>query len=374
VRVVSWVVNAIESLAGEIGPRPACSTQELRAARWCASRLESYGYEVDVEQFRSRRGGQIYYAAYFSMALVAALLIVPAPLVAVVVGATALVLYARDADGRPVIGPRGGLSCNVFARPPYSGRPRLIVVAHVDSARSSLSFNPRRIRYLRASVAGLNVVLIAIVLLGGVAWIAQEDGPGWLWIAAAVAAAFLVWAIFVQVHSLVAMPAVSGANDNASGVEVLLRLASEKPHGVWFLVTGSAEAGMIGIQNWIKRHPAEAAGARWLNLEGLGAGRVVAATEEGIVWPYRSDRAMVAAAQAAGARAVPFRNSCTDATALLARGRPALSLLAIDKRGLIPHRHWVSDAPERVRPEVLERATEIARAVVRVAVAQDAAG
>ena len=362
-------MDVVRALSEEIGPRPACSREEARAAGWCSARLGEMGYEVTVESFASRADCKPWHAVFFSIALAGAVLVVVLPLAAVVLGCAAAVLYARDADGRPLIKPRAGESRNVVARSPGSAEPDVVVVAHVDSARSSLLFHPRFVPGIRIAAVILHGALFLVPLLGAAAWIAEAEGgpPRYFGLASGAVAAVLAFATALHVHAYLRMPAVPGANDNASGVEVLMRLASERPEGVWFVVTGSEDAGMIGIQAFLDTHAHEVGGARFVNLDSVGAGRLIAAEEEGMVSARRADPVMLRAAEDAGAEAVDFRALPTDATVLLARKYKALSLLAVDDRGVPPNWHRPGDVAENVDPGAVDRAAEVARSVVAAA-------
>lgn len=362
-------MEAVRALAEEIGPRPPGSKEEERAARWCAARLSEYGYAVDVESFPSRRAYQGWYALYFLIAAAGAMLVVPAPVAAMILGSAAVVLYARDADGRPLLRPRAVESRNVVARRP--GAPKLVVTAHLDSARASLSFHPRVAASLRSFVVGLHTALLFVPVLAAIAWVAQVDSglPGALWIASGAPAAYLLLAAALQVHTLLRMPLVPGANDNASGVEVMMRLARSGPDGVWFVATGSEESGMLGIQAFLDGHAHEVGTARFLNIDSVGAGEIVAAWEEGSVRAHEADPAMLAVAEAAGAAAASYRVLPTDATVVLTRRLKGLSLLAVDDRGVVPNRHWTTDITGAVDGVALDRAEAIARAVMTSVVA-----
>lgn len=368
-------MEVVRALAAEIGPRPPGSRAEARAARWCAAHLEELGYEAEIETFSSRASYQPYYATYLGLAALAAVLIVPAPPAALLLGLTALVAYGRDAEGRPLVAPRGAQSCNVVAR--RAGEiapPELIVLAHLDSARAALNFHPRMVGALRASVVALQGVLVAVVFMAGLAFVAGERAPrAGLWAGAALAAAYLVWAIALLLHAEWRMPHVPGANDNASGVEVVLRLARLiDHHRVWFVLTGSEESGMVGVQAFYARHGSELAGARFLNIDSVGAGEVVAADEEGIFVPRRADQEMVAGAERAGARVGTWRLLPTDGSALLSRRMRGLTLVALDERGLIAHWHWPTDTAERVDPATLDTATAAALGACRAVLGEGA--
>ena len=364
-------MEAIRALADEIGPRPACSPAERRAAEWCAARLSELGLEVTTEEFHSRTSLALWHAAYFAGSLVAALLIIPLPLVGALIGAASLVLYARDADGRLMIRPKGPLSNNVIAKGRGGRDPEVVVVAHVDTPRSAPSFHPRMAGSLKTSVTLLHGVLILVPLLGGAAWIAEagRELPLSLWIVTGALAAYLGVAIANLLIGHSREAEVAGANDNASGVEVLLRLARMDWGGkVWFVVTGSQEVGMLGVQDLYDRHTAEVAGARFLNIDSVGAGSLLAVSEEGVMRERRSNRYMLDIAEEVGAEGRPFRGFPTDGTALLARRAQALTLLAVGDDEVPPNWHWTTDVPANVDPGALDRATAVARHVVEGAV------
>jgi hypothetical protein len=327
------------------------------------------GYEVDVEEFSARRDSRPWFAAYFSLALAGALLIVPLPLAGALLGAAALVLYARDAEGRPIIRPRGGVSMNVVAHSLASSEPRAVVIAHLDSGRSSLRFHPRVAAFARSSTVALNIALVAIPFVASVAWIAEVDRelPAGLWFLSGVLAAYVALMMALEIHSIARMPLVAGANDNASGVEVLMRVAAYRPEGVWFVVTGSAESGMLGIQAFLQRHDSQVGDASFINVDTVGSGRLIATSEEGTFWPRDADGALVMAAEAAGAEAEPWLVIPTDATVLLARNFRAVSLLRTDDRGVLPNAHRPTDVITNLDADAIEEtATAVSAMLARV--------
>ncbi|MEA2498379.1 MAG: hypothetical protein QOH26_784 [Actinomycetota bacterium] len=360
-------MEAIRVLAEEIGPRPACSQAEHRAARWAAARLGGSGYEVTVEDFPSRPSYFSAHASYFLIAALGALLAVPLPLVGLVLGVTGFVLYAREVDGRPLVRRHKGISHNVVARPHSADVPQLVVVAHLDSALASLPFHPKIVNALRPSLGALRAALFLAPLSAAAAWLSQAEGavPSFLWLPALGSCAYLSFTAALLIHAQRKMRAVAGANGNASGVEVLMRVAASVPGpGVWFVLTGSGGSGMIGIQSFLDEHDGELGNARFLNLDSVGAGTLVATTEEGLLRERRADRAMWSAAEDAGAESRPFRTFPTDATALIARRFRATTLIGLDDDDLVPNWHTPADILGNIDPEAIDRAERVARALV----------
>lgn len=366
-------MDAVRALAVEIGPRPACSKEERRAADYCAARLSRAGYQVEIEEFASRTNYALWYAAYLLLSALGALLIPVAPLAGLLLGVAGFVLYARDAEGRPLITPRGGTSRNVVARSRSSAPPEVIVMAHLDSARASLSFHPRFVGGFRTSVTLLNIALVAVPAVAGGVWVieAGREPPSSAWWIGAGLAIYLFFAIGLLVHGHLRMPLVAGANDNASGVEVLLQLADKRlDAGVWFVVTGSEEVGMLGAAAFLRAHQHEIGRARLLNIDNVGAGELLAVTAEGVLRERRAEGWLIDSAIEAGATQRPFRGLPTDATVAMVRKVPSLTLLAVGDNGTPANWHWPSDVVENVNTESVQRAVEVAEHVVRSCVAE----
>ena len=363
-----FAVDALRVLAEEIGPRPPGSEAESKTASWCAERLGELGYIVDVEHFSARRDANGWFAAYLTLSCAGALLLVPLPLVAAVLGASALVLFARDIEGRPILRPRGAVSRNVVARPDGNTQPRAVLMAHIDSGKSLPLAHPSFAGLARPSAVALNAALIVVPFMASVAWIAEVDRelPDRLWIPSGIIAAYLAMMIGVRIHAALRAPFVAGANDNASGVEVLMRVAAGRPENVWFVLTGASEAGMLGVRAFLHAHDSDVGDALFINVNAVGAGTLTVASEEGVLWPRDAHGPLVDAAEKAGAVASSWQISPTDATALLAGRFRAASLLRTDERGLLPHRHRSTDVTTNIDERALE---DTAAAVSRILIA-----
>ncbi len=142
---------------------------------------------------------------------------------------------------------------------------------------------------------------------------------------------------------------------------------------VWFVATGAEETGTWGMQAFLDAHGPDVRGALVINLDNLGSGGLHMVTEEGMARRYRADRRLLSAGKRVSreselpVRTRPYRGLSTDATRALARGYRAMSLMAFDINGRLPHWHWPSDVEEHVDPRNLEHAeafvTELVRAL-----------
>jgi Zn-dependent M28 family amino/carboxypeptidase len=161
---------------------------------------------------------------------------------------------------------------------------------------------------------------------------------------------------------------VPGANDNASGVATVLRLADRYQDNldhmdVWVVLPGAQEGGALGMRAWLKAHRRElnARATVVLNVDEVGAGTVRFATKEGPFVALRVHRQVLALCrqleeedreepryhpEAAAVR------SASDAYVARARGLPAVTISSAPA----PHHHQATDIPENVDLEALERA------------------
>ncbi|MDR3686381.1 MAG: M28 family peptidase [Coriobacteriia bacterium] len=228
----------LSALADEIGPRPATSDAESRAASYIESVFVARGLEPEIQEFDAPRTYSWAFVIYHLLSIAAAVCagtwLLDGKLVWPMVAVSALVAFVLwfDLDtrwGLSRIMPKGP-SQNVIARHlPKQRRgeklKRIVIVAHYDSARSSLAFSPGMVGQfpltfglMKASTFAIPVVLLVSAL--------PLPGPTaihtYLWWLALAFGAYLLIPLFINVQREIGMPFVDGANDNASGVTAML--------------------------------------------------------------------------------------------------------------------------------------------------------
>ena len=140
---------------------------------------------------------------------------------------------------------------------------------------------------------------------------------------------------------------------------------------VWFVATGAEEVGTAGMKTFIKEYAADLRDAVIINLDNLGSGSLCYITSEGMSRHYDGDRRLISAAKRVvrehqmDIRGRAYRGLSTDATPALARRFRALSVMAFDINGRLPHWHWKSDTVENVAAENLERAADFVTEMIR---------
>jgi Iap family predicted aminopeptidase len=164
-----------------------------------------------------------------------------------------------------------------------------------------------------------------------------------------------------------------GASDNASGVaaslEAARRLAAEPPELVetWVVLTGAGDIGALGMRAWLGEHRGALRGVPtyFVNVKGVGNGRVCHVVGEGYATLVRNDERLARLSEHAGSERHVWRIG-TDATAAASHGHPAITLTCLDDRGRIEHSHRPSDTPAHVDAAAVERATDTVERLVRL--------
>jgi hypothetical protein len=226
----------VEQLSEAVGPRPATTDAEQRAAHYVHDVFESRGLDAEVQDFDSPRGNGWAYVIYHLLTILAAVVSRWSSWTALILGVVVAVLLWLDLDtrwGLTALMPKGP-SQNVIARHvPRVGRnehaAKVVVVAHYDSARSSLAFSPGMVRnyalsrgIMKASTYVVPVLVALRMIAGRFAGLSVIEP--WAWYVTLVPAVYLLVPLLIGVHGALFMRATPGANDNASGVAVLLGL------------------------------------------------------------------------------------------------------------------------------------------------------
>jgi len=142
---------------------------------------------------------------------------------------------------------------------------------------------------------------------------------------------------------------------------------------VWFVATGAEEVGTVGMQAFLAQYGDELRDALFINLDNVGAGQLSWVTSEGMARRYRADRRLISLAKRVSreqeilVKPRVYKGLSTDATAALARGYKALTLMAFESTGVPVNWHWKSDTTENIEPEVIERVTALVSHMIREA-------
>lgn len=369
--LMSW----ISLLADEVGPRRPTGPAERRAAELLAERLRERGVEPDLEPFRGYSSFGLPFGLTLATAIAPSLL--PARRRRLRSALAALAAGALLSEGSLI---RSPLS-DALSRAPSQNlvatiEPRgpvlrtLCLMAHIDSSRSGLIFEPRFVglmgRWITLNSALVAGAGLAEPLLGG-----GRRGRAALGAARAVLALGLGLLLERELRGV----DVPGANDNASGCAVVACLAAElsanppESTRVVICLTGCEEAGTLGARALLRGR--DTAGWLFLNFDNVGGdGTLRFLRREGVIARWDADPGLVAAAEAVATRRPELRMApedspaglTYDASPVLASGGRALTLSIQD--GFIPNLHLPTDTTANVDRRGVGRTLEAGREIV----------
>jgi hypothetical protein len=362
----------IEQLAA-FAPRRAGSDAERRAANHLAARMSQTGRQAGTEPTEIWPRWPLTHLIHALAAIAGSALSVEHPLAGLILvelatASTIAELTNRLPLTRRITGRRA--SQNVLAKE-ESGKPgTLILTAHYDAARGGAAYGRlndwrarRNLGFAQPFVASLLVLLATSI--------AREAGADDSTVLNAVqfvpTVILIVYLPFLA--DILLSGTVPGANDNASGVATVMRLA-ERYSGrnsldhldLDVLLTGGQETGAQGMHAWLKRHRSEYDSTRTIviNVDEVGAGTIRYATKEGPLIALKQHPRLVRLCDQIsdedterryGAEPTTSRTA-GDAYAARSRGIPAITISCAPA----PHHHRVTDTAEHVDPEALDRA------------------
>ena len=239
---MAQLVEYVDELIQEVGPRPAGTLQEHQAAELIAARLDGFGMSVDIEEFSCARNHGWVRALYYALCVIGAVatVLTPLPVLGVVLVVIGAILMALDYMGRNPLYSlfNNSLSQNVIARftPPgneHSAHIRkVVVVAHYDSPRTMVQAAPplvvhyATLRRLIRVIMGVLVVFAALMLVPFPAIFHSV-----VTVVMGIAAAIVLLALLAEIINFF-MPYSQGANSNGSSIGALYGLAQILSSGV----------------------------------------------------------------------------------------------------------------------------------------------
>jgi len=367
--------------------RLPCSPGEREAAEWIAARLREAGARVAIEEERVVGS---YYLPLGVMAAAGALGGLAAlrrrHILGGALGALATAGMYQDLTG----GMRRAVRSRLPQRTTWNvvaevGDPdaaaTLVVHAHHDAARTAFIFDQAAVRLIGdhlpslrdrldrwPPLMGLVAAGPALVALGGLLGARRARTVGTAMSASTVA---------MMAH-MARQPVVPGANDNLTGVAVLLevarRLEGRAPGGlrVVLLSAGSEESNQEGMLAYARRHFADLPPERttFLCLDTVGSPELLLIEGEGFVkmydYPAATKELVAGAARDAGVhirRGLKF-TFATDGLVPLRQGYPVASIGSVNEYLVPDNYHWPSDTPENVDYDAVAGCAQIVLGVI----------
>ncbi len=378
-------LSLIRRFASALPHRGSTTPNEAQAAQHIRRLMREMGVR-DIELQRFRGGVTLWrpYLVCLLLGLLSAAIYplsgLPTHLLAALMSFEALACLYRELNFgdnwvRRIL-PKGD-SQNVIGLIPCQGEPRaeVVVVGHLDSGQTPLLFRSQLGLLLFVVLATLTAVSLAVntalyaaaVFVGDAALLDLE------WIGTLIQGVALVFALQAELSSY-----SQGANDNASAVGVVLALTQRvvqhplRHTRFTALVSGSEETGCYGMANYLAvreaANDADLRRARFIDLEGVGRGRLHYATREGMLRPYPSHpellrlaREVAAKRPELGGQPVVLRAGYTETGMVVKHGLMGITLVGLERGELfesLPYWHQSEDTLDRLDGEALDRAED----------------
>jgi hypothetical protein len=363
--------------------RLPCSPGEAEAAAWIAARMAESGARVVVDE-------ELVHGTYFTPLGILNALGVAGGL-AVLAGRRGLggVLAGAGAAGiwQDLTGGRRRVLRRVLKRQkttnvvaeigPSDAHHTLVVHAHHDAARTSFIFDQSAAKFMVEKLPGVMArtdrwpPLMGLVIGGPVlaALSALTGGRR----TAALGTAFAAGTAVVMAD-MIRQPVVPGANDNLSGVAVLLEVArrlqeAPPPEGVRVILlsAGAEEANQEGMLAFARRHFGRLSpeSTSFLCLDTVGSPELVLIEGEGFLrmyeYPSAQKERVAAAARDAGVhvrRGIRF-TFATDGLVSLRQGYQVATIGSVTEYLVPANYHWPTDTADNVDYASVARSVEI---------------
>ncbi|MBU4301313.1 MAG: M28 family peptidase [Actinobacteria bacterium] len=289
-------------LSKRIGARGAGSDGEAAAASYVLRTLDDFDIEVNMESFSCWKSDLTAFLILYLLAIASYLLFRYSYTLSFVVSVAVFLLFLMETLSWAVISkllPRSNVS-NVMARvrPSEETRRRVVLTANYDSAKSSPLGRPCLARSFRVLFIVSFICIIFIVILGIVGLLASltKETPHTIylaWVATVPFPLFLFLFFMVIFWGEVRGHYTAGANDNASGLGVILSVISSiadnplEHTDVWAVATGRGAAGGRGMVALLHRHRRQLKDAFIINVDHVGVGKTSIITREGVMLGFR---------------------------------------------------------------------------------------
>jgi hypothetical protein len=364
-------MEEIEALVAFEGRWPGTDA-ERRAAHHLEQRLQALGRATEVEPTSVYPNYPVTHALHALIGIVGSVLSVYTP----VIGA-ALVLFATisafgDLTGslylvRRLTGRRA--SQNVTSTESGEKRGVVILTAHYDAARTGVVFSRRALerratlgKLLRRGLGPFEPFFWSLVLILVCALLRLVGFEGTAFTVVQFIPTVVLIASVPLLVDIALSDVVPGANDNASGVATVLRLADRyggrlEHFDLWVVFPGAEEALLLGMREWMRVHKRDLDRERtvFINVDIAGNGTVRWIKKEGLVAAMRYHPTLVQLCEEIGdGRGMTSRNA-TDAFIARSAGFPAITITSRNALDYAPNWHQPTDTPDRIDTDSLDR-------------------
>jgi hypothetical protein len=367
------MLNFIKEVCDEIGPRLGTSEQELKAGLKIKKILEKKVDEIILEDFTCHPKGFLDFTRVaFISAIIGTGLFFWFPIISIFLYFYAISTFLFEQmflkEYVDFLFPKAKGS-NVIGKLKPSKESKLIIIcsAHHDSAYEFPLFEKFKskfgiLAYITVGTMLLSAIAALIKLIFDLLGISSLISNIIL-ILFPIVSVIMLGYLGLKLHS---KNVILGANDNLSGVSVVLALAHyfsvQKLQNIelWF-ISFSCEECMRGSKRFVQRHHNELKNSKTINLDMVGEGEISIISAE----PYFTTKHSLELAkefQQANKKAnveLPIKVlgfGGTDAAFFSKKKLEAISIVGLTPAAYPCTWHELADTPERINEELLQKA------------------
>jgi len=374
---MSRVMEHLKQLSVEIGSRGPTSENERKAGDYIERTMKSIGMNVETEEFKSKTSVFAIFAIDIILFIIAAIIFPINALAAVLVSLIAIATLIAEMNMKEVLSkimPKKE-SRNIIGKiaPANKTEKRVVLMGHYDSAKPLLLFHPATVKYtdLLFIAAFLSMVFNTVLYgLGSVVALFASISmySTYLWYASFPFAGYMSVICAIIAHGELFTKPTHGANDNASGVSVILQLAETlsnkrlKNTELMCVATGCEEAGTVGTMRYLDKHAKELQDSLMFSLDCVGIGNLRYAVKEGIMKTINVPDELVNLVKETvdknpelQAKPLILKHKASDSFPALSRGLKAMCIIAVDDKNLPPNWHWKTDVYENIQENTIQK-------------------
>ncbi len=259
-----------------------------------------------------------------------------------------------------------GQSQNVIGVIPPQGEHKqdLLLVGHVESHRTPIIFSTQG--WLTIFSIFVPVAFIAFLVQTTLFILGAVIGWKWIWPASSVGAIFAILLLALSIHADLT-PFSPGANDNASGVGLVLALGEQlatqplKNTRLYLVCTGCEETQHNGASDFFARHREEFKNPVALIFDMVGCSGPSWVNKEGILVNFRADSQLTALAERIAkehpewnAYPVQISGGITEMTDAMLAGVPAITVTGMERHGEKNYWHQRADTYDKMNLTAME--------------------
>lgn len=367
----------IAVLSEVISGRGSCTLAEKTAGEYVANQLAASDVQdVNTEPFTAVPSTYWPFALGFGVALIGSICALYSGSQAVLAlasllnfaGAWAMLAETEFAShwARWLLPKRASQNISGVIPPQSQPQAHAVLCAHLDTHRTPVFYSSQ----FWFTIFSTTLALTFLSMAGGCLLFAAGAIGGWSgvhWLSLLVIP-FQAFGLAMCVHADFT-PYSPGANDDASGIGVILGIVRQLKHEplrhtqVHLAFTGCEEVGSYGIQAYLDKHSRELGRqAVYVILDEVGIGKIKYLTTDGLILKHRTHpQALALARQVAASHPeldIVERSGVayTDALSATKRGLVAITLCseADARSGAVSHWHQMSDRLDTLQPETLQ--------------------